>query len=318
MATSGIYTYSRTLNQIAEEALELIQAVGDGETLTGSQVDRCKNSLNGLLKESQTQGLHLWTQTEGTLFLEVGQATYDLATVNSANTYFETTTTAATVAAASSIPVTSATNIQVDDVIGIIQNDRDLFWTTVRSISSLQINLDDNITLACLSGAVVYNYRPSTATVPALIPISRINDVRRKEGDDYEIPIIFQSRADYFNLPNKSAIGTPIQAYYSRQDRAGETSGTMYLWNAPSSSVPVINFTYERKIEVMVNADDTVDFADYAHEYIIYNLAKRLIPKFGCSEKLAQLVLAHAAETKRDMLAYGASVHPITFRMPRS
>ena len=322
MSTSGIYTYSRTLNEIALEALDLIQAVGDGETLGGDEIDRVKPSLNGLLKEAQTQGLHLWTQTEGTLFLEVGQPSYDLSTVKAANTYYETTTTALTTAAASTINVTSAANIQANDIIGIIQSDNNLFWTTVLSVSSLQINLNANITLATASGAVVYNYRPSTATVPALIPISRIlpgiGSVRRKDGSNYEIPIRNNSRSDYFNLPNKTQSGTCIQAYYDRQDVAGGTSGKMYLWNAPSSSVPVINFTYERKLQIMVNATDTVDFADYAHEYVVYNLAKRLIPKFGCSEKLAALVMAHANETKQNMLDYGASMYPIQFGIPRS
>jgi hypothetical protein len=39
MATSGIYNYSRTLNQIATESLELIEAVGDGETLSGNHIE---------------------------------------------------------------------------------------------------------------------------------------------------------------------------------------------------------------------------------------------------------------------------------------
>jgi len=319
MATSGTYTYSRTLNEVVSEALDLIQAVGDGETLSGDHVDRGKASLNSLLKEAQTQGLHLWTETEGTLFLEVGEEKYDLSSAKAANTWFETTTTAATVATATTILVTSATNIQASDIIGIVQNDNNLFWTTVSGApSGLTVTLAAGITLATVSGAKVYNYRPSTATVPALLPISRVTNVRRRESDDYEIPIIFQSRKDYFNLPNKAQQGTPIQAYYDRQDLAGGTSGLMYLWNAPSSSVPVINFTYERKIQVMVNATDTLDVADYAHEYIVYNLAKRLIPKFGCSEKLATLIYEHARETKQDMLTYGASMYPITFRMQRS
>jgi len=85
MATSGIYNYSRTLNQIASEALELIEAVGDGETLSGNHLQKAKDSLNSLLKEMQTLGLNLWTDTEATLFLTVGQASYDLTTARSGN-----------------------------------------------------------------------------------------------------------------------------------------------------------------------------------------------------------------------------------------
>ena len=77
MSTSGIYTYSRTLNQIAEEALQLLEVVGDGETLKGFHIDRAKASLNSLLLHAQTKGLNLWTETEGSLFLKVGQESYD-------------------------------------------------------------------------------------------------------------------------------------------------------------------------------------------------------------------------------------------------
>ena len=325
MSTSGLYTYSRTLNQIAEESLQLLEAVGDGETLSGDHIERTKASLNSLLKDSQTQGLHLWTETEGTLFLKVGQASYDFraTSTHAANSYNETTTTAATSAAALTIPVTSITDINDGDIIGIVQNDNDIFWTTVNGTpTGLNVIVDDAITLATVSGASVRSYTPETTTVPALIPISRISpgqgSVRRKEADDYEIPIIFNSRKDYFNLPNKAQNGTPIQAYYSRQDIAGEVGGIMYLWNAPSSGVPVINFTYERKIQIVSAATDTVDYPDYAHEYIIYNLARRLILKFGCSEKRAQFIMAEADRTKGEMLAYGASMYPIQIKMVRS
>lgn len=326
MTTSGIYTYSRTLNQIATEALQMIEAVGDGETLSGDHIERSRDSLNSLLiSATQTQGLHLWTETEGTLFLKVGQAKYDFrdASTHLANNYNSTTTTADTTAATLTIPVLSITDINDGDIIGIVQSDNDIFWTTVNGTpTGLNVIVDDPVTLTSTNGALVRSYAPSTTTAPALIPVSRISpgqgSVRRQEADDYEIPIIFESRKDYFNLPNKAQNGTPIQAYYSRQDIAGEVGGIMYLWNAPESGVPVINFTYERKIQIMVNADDTLDTAGYAHEYIIYNLAKRLILKFGCGKDRAQLVLGEAERTKNEMLAYGASMYPIGIKMVRS
>jgi len=317
MATSGTYTYSLTLNQVVSEALELIQAVGDGETLSGDHVDRGTKSLNGLLKEWQTQGIHLWTNTEGSLFLEVGKAEYDfrLSTTRAVNTYFETTTAAATTALATSFTVASAANLVVGDPIGIIQSDKSMFWTTISTISGVTVTVPSpGITLATTSGSIVRNYR----VTESLIPIARVMDVRRKEGSDYEIPINFESRKDYFNLPNKSQNGTPIQAYYSRQDVAGETSGIMYLWNAPDSSVPVINFSYERKIQIMVNATDTLDIPDYAHDALIYNLARKLIPKFGCSRDQAALVIGEAKELKNDMLSFDSTLYPVTIKMKRN
>lgn len=320
MATSGIYTLSYTTNQLAEEAFDVLQIGQDGETLTGDMIGRFKVSANLLLKEWQTQGIHLWTYTEGTLFLTVGQEKYDFrdSTTHIANTWYETTTTAATLASANTILVTSASNIQNGDVIGIIQNDNNLFWTTVNGApSGLTVTLTDNIPLATLSGAFVRNYRVGTATAPELIPVSRVLNVRRQESTDYEIPIIFASREDYFNLPNKSQTGTPIQAHYARQDLAGQTSGTMYLWNSPISSKPVINFTYERKLQILVGANDTIDLPDFAQLAFIYNVAVKLIPKYGSSQALAEWIRGEALILKNDMLAFDSTLYPIKMKMRR-
>ena len=320
MATSGIYTLSYTKNELAEETFDVLQIGSDGETLTGDMIGRFGVSADLVLKEWQAQGIHLWSYTEGTLFLTVGQKEYDFreADTHVANTWFETTTTAATVAGANTINVTSAANIQNGDVIGIIQNDNDLFWTTVNGApAGLVVTLTDSITLPTVSGAFVRNYRVGTSTAPELIPVSRVLNVRRQESSDYEIPIIFASREDYFNLPNKTQSGTPILAHYARQDVAGETSGIMYLWNSPSSSVPVINFTYERKLQTLVDADDTVDLPDYALMAFIYNVAVKLIPKYGTSQALADFIRSEAATLKNDMLAFDAAVYPIKMKMKR-
>jgi hypothetical protein len=313
MATSGTYTLSKTKTEIIAEAFAILKIGSDGETLT-NETGRANNSVNLALKQMQAQAGHLWAATEGTLFLEVGQEQYDfrLSTVHAANTWYETTITNATAANALSFTVTSTTDILDGDVIGIIQNDNNLFWTTVDGTpSSLTVRVDDAIPLSTLSGAFVRNYRAASATSPELIPISRVINVRRQETTDYEIPIIFKSRATYFNLPNKTQKGTPIQAYYSRQDVAGETSGIMYLWSSPISSVPVINFTYERKIQLVLDADDTLDIPDYALEAFAYHLAVRLIPKYGASQAHAMFVRAEADRLMNDMLTFDSELYPI-------
>ncbi len=319
MTTSGIYTLAKSFNETANETYDLLQVGTDGETLDGDLIGRFKTSANLVLKEWSTQGIHLWSYTEGTLFLTVAQEKYDFqdSDTHVANTWFETTTTAATMALATSILVTSISDIQIDDPIGIIQNDNNLFWTTVKGVTGLTVELDDPITLATVSGAFVRNYRIGTSTSPELIPVSRVLNVRRQESTDYEIPIVFESRDDYFNLPNKTQTGTPIQAYYDRQDLAGETSGVMYLWNSPVSSVPVINFTYERKLQILVNTDDTVDIPDYAQLAFVYAVAVKLIPKVGTSKDLAIWIRDEATVLKNDLLAYDSDIYPIVMKMKR-
>ena len=318
MATSGTYTLALTANDIFDEAFDMLGQGVDGETLSGNQFKRAKNSANLMLKEWQTQGIHLWSYTEGTLFLKVGQEKYNFrdSTTHAANAFFETTTTAATTASALSFAVTSSDDIQKEDLIGIIQNDDDLFFTTVRRVSGLTVFIDDGITLATLSGARVYNYRPSTSTSLALTPISRVLDVRRREGTDYEIPIIFESREDYFNLPNKAQKGTPIQAYYERSDVAGQVGGVMYLWSPPSSSLPVINFTYERKLQIITASTETLDIPDFAQYAFTANLAEKLMMKYGgVSPQKAIEIKEKAQSSLADMLSYDQAVYPITLDM---
>lgn len=318
MTTSGIYDLALSLNEVASEAFDILGQGVDGETLSGNQFSRAKKSANLMLKEWQTQGIHLWSYTEATLFLEVGRAKYDFRKddVRVANTFFETATTAATVAGDISFNVTSNDDIEPNDIIGIIQEDNDLFWTTVFASDSDVVTVIDPIPLATLINAQVYSYRPETTTNTVLVPISKILDVRRKETTDYEIPIIFESREDYFNLPNKNQLGTPIQAYYARQDVAGEVGGIMYLWSPPQSSVPVINFTYERKLQILVSADDTVDIPDFAQEAFVYGLAKRLLLKYGgITPQKAAFITAEADKKVNDMLSYDQAVYPINLDM---
>jgi hypothetical protein len=313
MATSGNYTLSLSVNDAAAEAFDILQIAADGESLDGDMIARFKKSGNLILKEWQSQGMHLWAETEGTLFLKVGQEKYDIrqSTTRVTNEYFETTTTADTAAGVYTFSVTSADNIERDDTIGIVQSDNDLFWTTVTFINNKEITVKDPITLTTNNGAFVRNYRDT------FIPISRVTDVRRREGEDYEIQIVNASREEYFALPNKEQAGTPIQAYYDRQDLAGEKYGVMYFWNSPISSVPVINFTYERKMQIMDQGTETLDLPEYAQEAFIYNVASKLILKYGASPERTALIMSEAQRLKNNMLSFDTDSYPVKIEMQR-
>ena len=310
MATSGIYAFSLSLNQVLLAAYELGQWSGDGETLNGNMQTYGKQQLNLMLKHWQSQGIHLWTYEEGTLFLTVGQAEYKFgdATTNLANNFFETTLSVAAVATATTITVTDASDILNTDKIGIIQEDNNIFFTTVNGAPAGNVvTLTDPLPKAANLGAFVRNYRAT----PAFVPVTRVLSVRRRDNSDNEIPIVFKSREDYFDLPNKEQQGIPIQAYYSRL----EPQGTMFLWTTPSSSTPIINFTYERQIQIMDELADTLDVPEWAQEAVIYNLAVRLIPKFGTSAESANILMGLAKEKLNDILSFDSAVYPVTMDM---
>jgi len=306
MTVSGIFALDLTLNEILIDAFDRLQIGADGETLDGDMFDRGRLAANLLLKHWEQQGIHLWTYTEGTLFIQKGQASYDFATANLANTFFETTTTVAALETDTAITVDDTTDMVVADNIGIILEDNSIQFTTVSSLPGAGVvNLDAALTQDVNSGVVVYNYRGT------FIPVKRILNVRRRETNNYEIPIIFESRQDYFDLPNKENEGTPIQAYYTRQ----RDNGVMFLWNTPSSAVPVINFTYERSLQIFDTLTDTFDFPEEWHEAFISNVAVKLIPKYGASQALAAELKQEAAEALAMALSFDSAVYPIEMDM---
>ncbi|MCH7523297.1 MAG: 3-isopropylmalate dehydratase large subunit [Chloroflexi bacterium] len=107
--------------------------------------------------------------------------------------------------------------------------------------------------------------------------------------------------------------GTPIQAYYDRQ----LPQGVMYLWNAPSSAISIINFTYERQLMVFTSATQTFDLPNDWYDAVVYNLAKRLIAKVGCSEARKADIKESATEYLDNALAFDQAVYPIRLKPQR-
>ena len=306
MATSGLYTLGLTTNDLIDQSYDLLQIGQQGETLTGDFYNRATRTLNVMLKTWEAQGIHLWTMEEGTLFLAIGQSEYPFSTSKVANTYYETTTDAAEAIGQTVISVTSTSNMVVGQIIGLVDEDNDLFWSTISSfVTDTTVTIANALTTAVPSGNEVYFYSNTFK------PCNRVLSVRRKEGTTYEVPINFISRDEYMSLPNKSTQGYPIQAYYDRK----ETTGTMFLWNAPSSAVPVIRFTYERKMQILDASTNTFDLPEYWFEAIIWNLAKRLIPIYGCDASRKLDIKEMAKDTLDDALGFDTDVYPIKVMM---
>ena len=71
-------TFRPKFQDICEEALDLLQITQDGTTLDNSEIERLMKSYNFMVTDWQAQGMHLWTYTEGRLFLQLGQSEYNL------------------------------------------------------------------------------------------------------------------------------------------------------------------------------------------------------------------------------------------------
>src|SRR5271166_1798962 len=128
VGTSGTSSFNYTQSQIIRRSLRQVGAFASGETPDAQSMQDAGDALNAMLKEWDALGIHLWTESEGVLFLEPGQAQYglgntlsgpsaDRATQTNPPNYAQTTLLSNAVFAATSVLVSSTTNIFAGDNI---------------------------------------------------------------------------------------------------------------------------------------------------------------------------------------------------------
>jgi hypothetical protein len=274
MSTSGSVNYNDTRSTIITDALYEIGALGIGETLSSEDEALANRYLNRMIKSYPWNSLHLFGQTEGTLFLQADQVKYNLgATDHASNTTVETTTSAAAISGASTVTCTTVTGMTASDNIGIELDDGTIQWTTISSINSgtKVVTLATTLTDAVASGNVIYTY-----TTRLNRPLM-ISNVRRRDVDGIDIPLTPLSRQEYMDLPNKTSEGTPNSYFYDPQ----LTYGYLYVWQEPDDMSIRLKFTYDRPLEDFDNSSDNPDFPQEWLLPIVRNLAVLIAPDFS-------------------------------------
>lgn len=301
MATSGVTSLSYTVNEIIEEALDVLGVAADGETLSGDMFDRGRRSINMLLRQWQSQGMHQWTMTEGYLFPTRGVASFDLATSRAVNSYNRTTTAAASSSGGATITVSSDDDISNGDVIGVLLSTGLMQWTTVNGAPAADVvTLTDVLTGDVASGAQVFSY----AAASTLRPVERVLGIRRTDSTGYDVEMSIYDRLQYQNLPNKDDQSSPTVAHIARQVSAP----TIYIWPTVKNENIVIPFTYERTIEAADEADNTFDLPEYWFDALHMNLAVKLAPKFGTNPVRLQEVKEQAIIALNQAMTYDSDV----------
>lgn len=292
MPTSGNVTFNLTTNQIITEALLLLGVIGPYESVSAQDYSTCLNTLNAMVKSWEAKGVFVFTENEATIFLNVGQAKYQLGGTNpdkaSYGAAIETQTTLNTAGGTSLYTVNSTAGMTVGDTIGIVLDTNALYWDTIATIpSTTTLTITGTIPSNSSSGNYVYSY-----TTPIGRPLE-IENVRRRSagGTDStlfsstnDIKIWPMSRDSYFALPNKGVQGQPTQFYVDKQS----TYTNLYVWPAPSTPMYRLELTYRRIIQDFTNASDTADFPQEWLMCLIYQLALNVAPKYGKEMKCGQ------------------------------
>ncbi len=313
MATSGTTAYDRTGAQIAEHAARLIKVIGVDETLdttAGGEEDQILESLNLMIKTHQMQ-LGLWRYREAKAFLVDGTASYTFPPTASTNyacdidELSETTLDADEASGQTVISVASTSQgagFANSDTILIVQDDDTIHASTIASfVTDDTVTINDALTASASSGNKVYVY---TTAIPR--PLRIIS--ARRENSGQEIEMFELSREEYFNLPNKSSTGTPVQYYYDPQ----QGTGKMYLWPTPSTVDDVINMTYLDELEIITANTDTTNFPQEWMEYLVYGLAVRIAPLYGAT--IPNEVLAVYTEARSMLEGWDQDPASIYFR----
>jgi hypothetical protein len=310
MATSGTYTFGRNRDQLIKAAARKVSAIEAGETPDSDTVADFAEALNAMVKHWQADGLHIWTMAEATLFLQTDQTSYLLGTSaadHATESYVETTISADEASGQTVISVTSVTGMTAADNIGIQVDDGTIHWTTISSVGATTVTTASALDDSAASGNLVIVY-----TSKAVRPLA-ITSARRYNFDsDIETPIMVESRADYFDLPNKTATGTPNIVFYDRRGGANST-GKLYVWQPEDPPADAIKYTFKRPIQDFNAAGDDPDLPQEWIRTLIWNLALEMAPEYDVPEQKIQRIERMADKSLAQVSWYEQELGAISF-----
>lgn len=299
MTTSNSTNFNPTANEIITEALEQLGVIGLGDAVDGDVYESCLRSLNMMIKAWQSQGLHLWSQTEAIVFLNEDQIKYQLGGTGPDKASLEiikTQLAADQVTSDTALTVDSTADMAVSDVIGIVQDDDTIKWTTIATIpSSTTLTISSGLASAASTDQNVYAYTTAYTDRPLEIVSCRL--IR---DDDTVFPMRILSRSEYFNIPGRTTTSnsTPSQWYADMQ----RDHTDIYIYPASDTAQSRLQLTVKRIFEDFDSSTDTSDFPQEWVSPIALNLAVYIAPKFSKEDKVAaglgQVATAHLQSLK--------------------
>lgn len=295
---SNDYVFEYNRNQIIKMAGRKVGAFQAGETPDAQTMQDFSDALNLMVKRWNAQGIHVWTETEATLFLQPGQYSYSVGpgTTDNCTEIYSTTTLAADYTSGTTITVASATGIASGYYIGVVLNNGNIGWTTVNgSPSGNTVTLTAGLADTATTATNVYFYQ-TPLVKPLRVPFGR----RHYLPSAIDTPMTPLARHDYYDLPNKANTGTITQYYFDPK----LTTAMINLWPAPSDAQSTFSFTWYKPIQ---NFDSGADDADLPQEWIdclVFNLARVTAVEYGVPSDTYSQIKELAMETLEEMKGF--------------
>ena len=310
MATSGSINFNQTRNEIIQDAYQLIGVYGIGRTISSEDQAFAERSLNRMIKHWQTQGIHLWAKEEAYLFVADNTGSYTLDNTSSSARACNradaviTQLNGAHIASDTTLVVDSTTGMTAADIIGIVNDDDVVTWTTIVSVdSATALTLTAGLTSACADNSNVYTFTSRINKPLRIHSMRRITGVSSATSTEIAQSMLGISHSEYFDIASKSTNGVPNQYYYNPD----LSNGTLYLWPRPDDPAIYFEFTYERMLEDFDASTDNADFPVEWLDTIVHQLAVRLAEAFGKDDKLQTLV-PKASDMLRSMLDFDSEI----------
>lgn len=294
MATSGSTDFSQSRDALILDAFQLLGVYGIGRTISSEDNAFAVSMLNKMIKAWGSQGLRLFTKSEAVLYITPNTAQY---TLNNATTSAYCTNksdevmtqlSSALAINATSVSVTSTTNMTIGDYIGIVLDTKAIHWTTIATIpTSTTLTLTTGIVSSSATNNYVYTftnrvYKPLRITAGRIVQGIDLGST----SSEFQIPLSSISYQDYYDLSDKGSGGLPNQYMYT----PNTTTGTLVLWPRPTDGSMRFQFSYERVLEDLDNASDDFDFPVEWQEPLTLQLAVRLAPAFGKDQKVLSVI----------------------------
>ena len=275
MTTSGSIDFSVSRDQLIESALKHISVLGDGVTPSATQLSEASVILNMIVKAKMADGMPLWAMKTGYILPQTGVTAINLGVTGDHATlsYTQTTSSAAAVAGASTISVTSSTGFASTYYIGIELADNTMQWTTINGApSGTTITLTEALTGAMSSGAQVYVYQTKLQRPLRIVDAYRTNVLTSTRA-----PINIRTYQQFHALGNFTDASIPNQIYYDPQ----VTNGILNVYPQFSTGDYVLEIRFHRPFEDFDAAADTPDFPQEYYLPLMVTLAWLLAPKNG-------------------------------------
>ncbi len=316
--TSGQTSFRLLTSELVNEMYALLQMSIEGASISDEMYNEGVRTLNILIAKFQDQGLHLWSYTEGILFLQGSKGIYIPEQSKATNEYYQTSLTAD--ATSPTVNFTVDTDLSTYNVatestpttdwnVGIMKDDNELFWSTVVSYDSGTgaLEIADAIDGDASENCVVFFYENT------IQEIDRVLEMRRTDNLQNDNPLDFVSRDEFFRLPLKTTEGIPAQSYYARELPYGK----VYLWPVPQDSRTLVRFIYERKLQDFVDVDDCPDIPKYWIEALTAQGAVRLGIKYRVPPMVMNEIKILAETALNEALAYDNSIYDIEYSVNR-